>query len=68
MTKNDINRFIQKDKLKCLIVEATNESAYGFNLSIDVEEAAALSIVNQQKLRNEGGLQQNVQAGEKDIF
>ena len=112
MTKNDINQFIQEDKLKCLIVEATNESAYGFNLSIDVEEAAAiqvvmdkddftvvgwsigkiipnwvksfdewniyisdqvknagdLSIVNQQKLRNEGGLQQNVEAGEKDLF
>ncbi len=46
MTKNDINRFIQDDKLKCFIVEATNESAYGFNLSIDVEEAAAIQIVN----------------------
>ena len=33
------------DKLKCLIVEATNESAYRFNLSIDVEEAAAIQVV-----------------------
>ena len=100
------------DKLKCLIVEATNESAYGFNLSIEVKQAAAIqvvtdkddftvvgwsigkiipnwvksfnewniyisykgknggdsNIVNQQKLRNEGGLQQHVEAGEKDLF
>jgi hypothetical protein len=109
---NDINIFIQVDKLKILIVEAINESAYGFNLSIEVEEAAAIqvvtdkddftvvgwsigmiipnwvksfdewniyisyqgkngvdsNIVNQQKLRNEGGLQQHVEAGEKDLF
>ncbi len=34
------------DKLKILIVEAINESAYGFNLSIEVEEAAAIRVVN----------------------
>ena len=89
-----------------------NESAYGFNLSIEVEEAAAIRVVNdkddftvvgwsismiipdwvksfdewnmyisdqgmncgdskianQRKLRNEGGLQQHVNAGEKDLF
>ncbi len=91
-----------------------NESAYGFNLSIDVEKAAAIQvvtdkddftvvgwsigkiipnwvkrfdewniyiseinqvknagvrcIVNHEKLRNEDGLQQDVEAGEKDIF
>ncbi len=114
MTTNDINRFIQEDNLKCLIVEATNESAYGFNHSIDVEKAAAIQvvmdkddftvigwsigkiipnwvksfdewniyisefnqvknagdrcIVDHEKLRNEDGLQQNVEAVEKDIF
>ena len=100
LTVNDINIFIQVDNLKFLIVEAINESAYRFNLSIEVEEAAAIqvvmdkdnftvvgwsiamiipnwvksfdewniyisdqckngggsNIVNQQKLRNEGGL------------
>ncbi len=34
------------DKLNFLIVEAINESAYGFNLSIEVEEAAAIQVVN----------------------
>jgi hypothetical protein len=34
------------DKLKFLIVEAINESAYGFNLSIEVKEAAAIQVVN----------------------
>ena len=100
------------DKLKILIVEAINESAYGFNLSIEVEEAAAIRVVNdkddftvvgwsismiipdwvksfdewnmyisdqgmncgdskianQRKLKNEGGLIQHVDAGEKDLF
>ena len=114
MTINDINRFIQVDKFECLVVEATNGNAYGFNFSIGVEKAAAiqvvtdkddftvvgwsigkiipnwvkgfdewniymsdqvknagdLSIVNQQKFKNEGSLQQNVdvEAGVKDLF
>ena len=33
LTISDINVFIQVDELKFLIVEAINESAYGFNLS-----------------------------------
>jgi hypothetical protein len=100
------------DKLKFLIVEAINESAYGFNLSNEVEKATAIqfvtdkddftvvgwsiskiipnwvksfdewniyisdqgrncgdsNIVNHQNLRNEGGLEQHVEAGEKDLF
>ena len=100
------------DKFNFLIVEAINESAYGFNLSVEVEKAAAIqvvtdkddftvvgwsigkiipnwvksfdewniyisekvsnggdsNIVHQQKLRNDGGLQQNVEEGEKDLF
>ena len=112
MTLNDINIFIQVDKFNFLIVEAINESAYGFNLSVEVEKAAAIqvvtdkddftvvgwsigkiipnwvksfdewniyisekvsnggdsNIVHQQKLRNDGGLQQNVEEGEKDLF
>ncbi len=100
------------DKLKSLIVEAINESAYGFNLSYEVEKATAIqvvmdkddftvvgwsismiipnwvksfnewniyisdqgkncgdsNIVNHQKLRNEGGLKQHVEAGEKHLF
>jgi hypothetical protein len=112
LTLNDINIFIQVDKFNFLIVEAINESAYGFNLSVEVEKAAAIqvvtdkddftvvgwsigkiipnwvksfdewniyisekvsnggdsNIVHQQKLRNDGGLQQNVEEGEKDLF
>jgi len=100
------------DKFNFLIVEAINESAYGFNLSVEIEKAAAIqvvtdkddftvvgwsigkiipnwvksfdewniyisekvsnggdsNIVHQQKLRNDGGLQQNVEEGEKDLF
>ena len=100
------------DKFNFLIVEAINESAYGFNLSVEVEKAAAIqvvtdkddftvvgwsigkiipnwvksfdewniyisekvsnggdsNIVHQQKLRNDGCLQQNVEEGEKDLF
>ena len=100
------------DKFNVLIVETINESAYGFNLSVEVEKAAAIqvvtdkddftvvgwsigkiipnwvksfdewniyisekvsnggdsNIVHQQKLRNDGGLQQNVEEGEKDLF
>ncbi len=33
------------DKFNFLIVEAINESAYGFNLSVEVEEAAAIQVV-----------------------
>jgi len=33
------------DKLKILIVEAINESAYGFNLSNEVEKATAIQVV-----------------------
>ena len=33
------------DKLNILIVEAINESAYGFNLSNEVEKATAFHIV-----------------------
>ena len=112
MTVIEINTFVQVDKLKILIVEAINESAYGFNLSNEVEKATAIqvvtdkddftvvgwsiskiipnwvksfdewniyisdqgrncgdsNIVNHQKLRNEGGLEQHVEAGEKDLF
>ncbi len=42
LTLYEINFFVQVDKLKILIVEAINESAYGFNLSIEVKEAAAI--------------------------
>ncbi len=45
MTSDDLNRFIQVDNFKYLIVEATNESYYGFNLSNDVEKAAAIQVV-----------------------
>jgi hypothetical protein len=45
LTTDDINQFIQEDKLKCLIVEATNECCYGFNLSNDVEKAAAIQVL-----------------------
>ena len=112
LTLNDINIFIQVDKFNVLIVETINESVYGFNLSVEVEKAAAIqvvtdkddftvvgwsigkiipnwvksfdewniyisdqgrncgdsNIVNHQKLRNEGGLEQHVEAGEKDLF
>jgi hypothetical protein len=36
------------DKLKILIVEAINESAYGFNLSNEVENAAAIKVVTDE--------------------
>ena len=45
MTLIDINTFVQVDKLNILIVEAINESAYGFNLSNEVEKATAFHIV-----------------------
>ena len=45
LTSDDLNRFIQVDNFKCLIVEAMNESSYGFNLSNDVEKAAAIQVV-----------------------
>ena len=48
MTLNDINIFIQVDKLKILIVEVINESAYGFNLSKKVEKAAAIKVVTDE--------------------
>ncbi len=48
MTLNDINIFIQVDELKFLIVEAINESAYGFNLSKRVEKAAAIKVVTDE--------------------
>ena len=48
MTLNDINIFIQVDKLKFLIVEVINESAYGFNLSKKVEKAAAIKVVTDE--------------------
>ena len=112
MTLIDINTFVQVDKLNILIVEAINESAYGFDLSNEVEKATAFHIVtdkddftvvgwsiskiipnwvksydewniyisdqgkncgdsyivNHQKLRNESGLEQNDEAGEKYLF
>ena len=112
MTVIDINTFVQVDKLNILIVEAINESAYGFDLSNEVEKATAFHIVtdkddftvvgwsiskiipnwvksydewniyisdqgkncgdsyivNHQKLRNESGLEQNDEAGEKYLF
>ena len=46
LTSDDLNKFIQEDNFKCLIVEAINERAYGFNLSNDVEKAAAIQVVN----------------------
>jgi hypothetical protein len=48
LTLNDINIFIQVDKLKILIVEVINESAYGFNLSKKVEKAAAIKVVTDE--------------------
>jgi hypothetical protein len=33
------------DKLKKLIVEAINESSYGFNLSNEVEKATTIQVV-----------------------
>jgi hypothetical protein len=112
LTVFEINTFVQVDKLNILIVEAINESAYGFNLSNEAEKATAIqvvtdkdnftvvgwsiskiipnwvksfdewniyisdqgrncgdsNIVNHQKLRNEDGLEQHVEAGEKDLF
>jgi hypothetical protein len=112
LTVIDINTFVQVDKLNILIVEAINESAYGFDLSNEVEKATAFHIVtdkddftvvgwsiskiipnwvksydewniyisdqgkncgdsyivNHQKLRNESGLEQNDEAGEKYLF
>jgi hypothetical protein len=44
LTSDDLNRFIQVDNFKCLIVEATNESSYGFNLSNNVEKAGAIQV------------------------
>ena len=48
LTINDINVFIQVDELKFLIVEAINESAYGFDLSKKVEKAAAIKVVTDE--------------------
>ncbi len=55
MTIDDINRFLQEDNLKCLIVEATNECCYGFNLSNDVEKAAAIQVVSDKHDFTVGG-------------
>ncbi len=55
MTIDDINRFIQEDNLKCLIVEATNECSYGFNLSNDVEKAATIQVVRDKHDFTVGG-------------
>ena len=46
LTSDDINKFIQEDNFKYLIVEAINERAYGLNLSNDVEKAASIQVVN----------------------
>ena len=46
LTSDDLNKFIQEDNFNCLIVEAINERAYGFNLSNDVEKSAAIKVVN----------------------
>ncbi len=56
LTIDDINWFIQEDNLKCLIVEATNECSYGFNLSNDVEEAATIQVVRDKYDFTVGGL------------
>jgi len=45
LTVIEINKFVQVDKLNILIVEAINESAYGFNLSNEVEKATAIQVV-----------------------
>jgi len=45
LTVIEINTFVQVDILKILIVEAINESAYGFNLSNEVEKATAIQFV-----------------------
>ncbi len=55
MTIDDINQFIQEDNLKCLIVEATNECCYGYNLSNDVEKAAAVQVVSDKHDFTVGG-------------
>ncbi len=55
MTIDDINQFIQEDNLKCLIVEATNECCYVFNLSNDVEKAAAIQVVSDKHNFTVGG-------------
>jgi hypothetical protein len=55
LTIDDINQFIQEDNLKCLIVEATNECSYGFNLSNDVEKAAAIQVVRDKHDFTVGG-------------
>ncbi len=49
------NPFIQEDNLNCLIVEATNECCYGFNLSNDVEKAAAIQVVSDKHDFTVGG-------------
>ena len=55
LTSDDLNQFIQVDNFKCLIVEATNESYYGFNLSNDVEKAAAIQVVSDKHNFTVGG-------------
>jgi hypothetical protein len=55
LTIDDINRFIQEDNLKCLIVEAMNECSYGFNLSNDVVKAAAIQVVRDKHDFTVGG-------------
>ncbi len=45
LTIDEINQFIQEDKLKYLFVEATNGCSYRFNLSNDVEKSAAIQVV-----------------------
>ena len=46
LTCDDLNKFIEEENFKYLIVEAINEKAYGFNLSNDVEKTAAIQVVN----------------------
>jgi hypothetical protein len=55
LTIDDINQFIQEDNLKFLIVEATNECSCGFNLSNNVEKAAAIQVVSDKHNFRVGG-------------
>ncbi len=45
MSIADIIRFIREDKYKFLIVEYVTEAIYGFNLSVKVEQTAAINII-----------------------
>jgi hypothetical protein len=55
LTVDDINQFIQEDNVKCLTVEAMNECSFGFNLSNDVEKAAAIQVVRDKHNFTVGG-------------